>query len=506
MNIPLDRDSQKPVYVQIRDYLSRLIQSGKMPAGQKLPSIRALSTSIQVNKLTVIEAYSLLEADGLIHARQGSGYFVNFTATPYFTLRSTFAPSQDVIISQGGGAFFEQYTASIQARQQRDIVDFSSGFPPTSSSDNFQRVAKRAFTKAGDILFQEDFPQGQISLRQLIAQMLVQQGLEVLPEEIIITSGSQQALSLVMQYYLQKGDGDWVIVETPTYHGVLGILENLGAKVIGIPMTAEGMNLELLEQYLKSHRPKLIYTISTLHNPTGITTSQAHRQALLALAQQYECHILEDNAYEGLNFEPVPAPIKALDTHNLVTYISTFSKTLMPGLRVGYMVVTGEHHRHLVKQKLLNDLHVSTVSQAIVSEFLASGHYRRHLSRVRTSNLQGRNVMLQALERYFPDVVSWTIPKGGLFLWTHLPDYLPIQAICRDALAQNVLVADGAAFFPGGGYPAMRLNFCRTPEDIEQGIEILGGLLKNSLIPSFGSVGVSMALKLKSQTYTTLQR
>jgi DNA-binding transcriptional MocR family regulator len=230
-----------------------------------------------------------------------------------------------------------------------------------------------------------------------------------------------------MQYYLQKDD--WVIVETPTYHGALGILESLQAKVIGIPMTAEGMNLELLEQYLKTHRPKLIYTISTLHNPTGITTSLAHRQTLLMLAQQYECLILEDNAYEGLKFQPVPPPIKALDRHNLVTYISTFSKTLMPGLRVGYMVVAGEHHQPLVKHKLLNDLHVSTVSQAIMSEFLATGHYRRHLNRLRISNLQSRNLMLQALENYFPEAISWTVPQGGLFLWTHLPNYLPIEPI-----------------------------------------------------------------------------
>jgi len=190
------------------------------------------------------------------------------------------------------------------------------------------------------------------------------------------------------------------VVETPTYHGALAILENLRAKVIGIPMMVEGMNLELLEQYLCSHRPKLIYTISTLHNPTGITTSQSHRQRLLALAEQYECPLLEDNAYEGLQFEALPPPIKSLDRHDWVIYISTFSKTLMPGLRVGYMVVTGKHYRPILEQKLLHDLHVSTVSQAIVSEVLASGHYRRHLNRLRTNNLQSRNAMLQALERF----------------------------------------------------------------------------------------------------------
>lgn len=482
MKIPLVRQSPQPLYLQIRDYLSRLIQSGKLSPGTRLPSIRALSASIQVNKLTVIEAYGVLEADGLIQPRQGAGYFVNSTAVSSRHWHSNFAPAQTVIIQEyGDGSFFEQYTASLQAQTQGDILDFSSGFPGVPGLEAKARIAKRAVTRSADTLFQYGFPQGQLALRQQIAQMLLQQGLEVSTEELIITNGSKQGLSLAMRYYVQPGD--WVIVESPTYHGAIGILENLGAKIIGIPMTAEGMNLELLEQYLCSHRPKLIYTISTLHNPTGITTSQAHRQQLLLLAKHYESPILEDNAYEGLNFEPVPAPIKAIDRNDLVTYISTFSKTLMPGLRVGYMVATGEHYRPLLKQKILQDLHVSTVSQAIVSEFLASGHYRRHLSRLRTNNLQSRNAMLQALERYFPSQVCWTIPKGGLFLWVHLPAGLPIQAICREALAEKILVASGTAFFPNQqGYPAMRLNFSHSPAEIDLGILVLGKLLKEYLV------------------------
>ncbi len=476
VNIPLNRHSSQPIYQQIHSYLSGLIKSGRLQAGQKLPSIRTLSHHIQVNKLTVIQAYTYLEADGLIHARQGAGYFVNKTITSKFTLVSQFAPAQEVIISQGGSSFFEQYTTSLLAQHHKEILDFSSGFPRNHQIDNLQRISKRAIAKSFDSLFRYDFPEGQLFLRQQIALMLVTQGLEVSPDELIITNGSEQGISLAIYYYLKSGD--WAIVETPTYHGALSILDNLGVKVIGIPMTAGGMNLELLAQYLKSHKPKLIYTISTLHNPTGITTSLAHRQELLKLAQKYECPILEDNAYEGLNFEPVPTPIKALDNNHLVTYVSTFSKTLMPGLRVGYMVVTGTNYRQLVKQKALHDMHGSTVSQAIVSEFLTSGQFRRQLSQLQTRNLRSRNVMLQALESYFPDEVAWTIPKGGFFLWVHLANNLPIQEICRQALGQNVLVANGAAFFPGGGYPAMRLNFSHTPEEIQIGMKILGQLLK----------------------------
>ena len=250
-------------------------------------------------------------------------------------------------------------------------------------------------------------------------------------------------------------------------------------------MQSSGMNLELLEQYLISHRPKLIYTVSTLQNPTGITTSVEHRKELLTLAQKYDCLILEDNAYEGLNFTPVPPPIKSLDRSDSVIYTGTFSKTLMPGLRVGYLLATGQNYRPLLKQKLFHDLHVSTVSQAIVSEYLASGHHRRHLNHLQESNLSSRNAMLKALANHFPLEATWTVPNGGLFLWVQLPSEISMVSIARQAWLENVFVYPGIPFFPGQkGYNALRLNFSHSPEIIERGITILGRLIKKHLVNS----------------------
>ncbi len=485
MKIWLERESAKPIYLQIRDRISRLIKSGVLQPGDRLPSIRSLAESLQVNKLTIIEAYNVLEADGIISARQGSGYFVNCVNRSSTNLKSTFAPVQNVIIpEQGRSSFFDMYTATVEAQAQPGIINFGCGFPhPPKDID---LIARRALRQTPDGLFKYDLPQGQLTLRRQIAQMLIQQGMEVTAEDLIVTNGSEQGLSLALHYYLQPGD--WAIVETPTYFGALASLENLGAKIIGIPMTAQGMNLDLLEKYLKSHRPKLIYTISALHNPTGITTTQAHRQELLALAEKYECAILEDNAYEGLTFESAPAPIKAFDKQDLVIYLGTFSKTLMPGLRVGYMVVTGKHFHKILERKLLHDLHTSTISQAIVSEYLASGHLRRHLNRLRTENLHTRDAMLAALERYFPQEARWTVPKGGLFLWVQLPEHTPIQTIRIEALSQNVLVPCHSVFFPDRkGYPAMRLTFTPSPEEIEQGVSVLGKLLKKYLCAKIAS-------------------
>lgn len=478
MKIPIDRQAAKPIYLQIRDRFNRLIESGTFQAGDRLPSIRALATTIQVNKLTVIEAYSILEADGLIHARPGAGYFVNPLGTTAQPEKSNFAPIQEVVIPENKSiSFMEIYQLSVQVKTKPGAIDFSSGFPISSGLKDLQRHARRAMKQVTENLFNYDFPQGQATLRQQTAKMLIQLGLEISADDLIITNGSKQGLSLVMNHYLHPGD--WIVTESPTYYGTLDIIENIGAKIVGIPMQSSGMNLELLEQYLKSHRPKLIYTVSTFQNPTGITTTLQHRQQLLALAQQYGCLILEDNAYEGLNFAPVPPPIKSLDCSDTVIYTGTFSKTLMPGLRVGYLLATGKHYHPLVQQKLFHDLHVSTVSQAIVREYLASGQYRHHLNHLRSSNLASRNAMLQALENYFPDEATWTIPNGGLFLWVQLPPEISLVSLAHQAWSENVFVYPGTPFFPGQkGYNALRLNFSHPSETIDRGIAVLGKLLK----------------------------
>ncbi|MGG6294812.1 PLP-dependent aminotransferase family protein [Leptolyngbya sp. AN02str] len=481
MKIPLDRRSPQPVYQQIRSRIRRLIESGALQPGDRLPSIRTLAENAQVNKLTVIEAYGVLEAEGLIYARAGAGYFVCQPRVETAHPESTFAPTQDVIIPNSGEiSYFDFYMTAIRTPETSDMVMFNSGFTHPVGMENAQRIARRALKQSSNTLYFYDLPQGQLTLRKQIAQLMIQQGLEISPENLIVTNGSMQGIALTMRHYIQPGD--WVIVESPTYYGALAILQQLGARIIGIPMTKEGMNLSLLAQYLHSHRPVLIYTMSTLHNPTGITTSMAHRQEMLAIAAQYQCPILEDNAYEGLSFEAVPPPIKALDDQSLVIYAGTFSKTLMPGLRVGYLVATGDAYQPLLESKLLMDLCASTASQTIVSEFLASGHYRRHLTSLRMCNLQGRNTMLAALERYFPPEAKWTVPTGGTFLWVTLPESVPMQQLCHEAAQQQVMITPGSGFFPNQqGYPALRINFSQDPDKIERGISVLGGLIRRYL-------------------------
>lgn len=496
MKIPLNRQAKQPIYLQIRDRIGHLIQAGHLLPDAQLPSIRVLAQTVKVNKLTVLEAYSVLEADGLVRAKQGSGYFINPPSSRTsdqvsgqisgrkaaheadLVARSRqFNPAQEVILpTHGINAFPKIYAASLHTHARADYIDFGLGFPQPSGLEDLQRIARRAM-KAAHTFFHPGDPQGDLGLREQITQILIQQGLEISPENIIVTSGSMQSLSLLVEHFVSPGDR--VMVEAPTYHGFLSTLQQQSAQIVGIPMTPQGMNLDLLAQYLESHRPKLIYTISTLHNPTGITTPVAHRKKLLSLAEHHGCLVIEDNAYEPLSFDLTPPPIKAFDTSDRVIYVGTFSKTLMPGLRVGYMAVTGAAAQALTERKLLHDFHVSTASQAIIKEYLSSGHYRRRLVRLRTLHRERQAHMIAALLRYFPDNVTWTVPNGGTFLWMQLPDTISLAQVCEAAAAQKVLVGSGAAFFPTQqGYPALRLNFSLPPAATERGVKILGDILK----------------------------
>ena len=192
--------------------------------------------------------------------------------------------------------------------------------------------------------------------------------------------------------------------------------------------------------------------------------------------------MIEDNAYEPLSFEITPPPIKALDTTDRVIYVGTFSKTLMPGLSVGYMAVTGKEHSALTNRKMIHDFRTSMASQAIVKEYLSSGHYRRRLNQMRTLHRDRRDCMVQALVRHFPLSATWTVPEGGTFLWIQLPDAIALQPLCHAAAKRKVLVGSGAAFFPKNqGYPALRLNFSLPPEETERGIQVLGEILQDML-------------------------
>jgi DNA-binding transcriptional MocR family regulator len=306
-----------------------------------------------------------------------------------------------------------------------------------------------------------------------------------MPDEIIITSGSMQGLSLVAQALGRRGDT--VLVEQPTYMGMIHILEMQGLRPIPIPFDAEGPELDAIERALRVERPRFMYTVPTFHNPTGFNMSSTRRRDLLQLASRNHLPIVEDDIYGMLAYDaPPPLAMKANDPADLVIYISSFSKVLMPGLRVGYMVAPQAFYDHLLSLKRANDLFGTTFVQHAVAEFLRQGRLRAHLKRVLPVYRSRRDALLRSLARYMPSGVTWTKPTGGYSSWVTLPED-NMLAVYRAALGHGLAFTPGEAFLIAPRTSRhLRLCFGNQPaEDIADLVAILGDLIRNQPADSF---------------------
>jgi GntR family transcriptional regulator/MocR family aminotransferase len=296
----------------------------------------------------------------------------------------------------------------------------------------------------------------------------------------LITAGSQQAISLVSQLLLKPGDT--ILVESPTYSGALELFRALDFDVVGIPVDKQGMQVETLERLLQQHHPKLIYTIPNFHNPTGTCLSNARRRELIVLADRYNIPILEDDFVGDLRYDGRTQPsLKALDPGGRVIYASTFSKMLMPGLRVGFLLIEGPVYESLVNFKRVNDLATSTLIQRALEAYVTVGRYQAHLRRSCQMFRKRRDAMVAAIRRYLPAGVQFDTPQGGLFLWVRLPDKISSVDLLPLACKEGVDFVPGNRFFPDGiqGRDSMRLNFAvQTPDEIEEGVKRLGRAVK----------------------------
>lgn len=275
---------------------------------------------------------------------------------------------------------------------------------------------------------------------------------------------------------------DVILVESPTYSIAMELFRTLGFQLVGIPVDSQGMQVEKLEKLLQQHHPKLIYTIPNFHNPTGTCLNSARRRQLIVLADRYNVPILEDDFVGDLRYEGRSQPsLKALDPGGQVIYVSTFSKMLMPGLRVGFLMADGPVYDSLLGLKRLSDLATSTLIQRALEAYVTVGRYQAYLRRSCQAFHKRRDAMLAAIDRYLPAGVSFDPPQGGLFLWLRLPENLSSEELLSLACEEGVAFAPGNSFFPegSGGQDRMRLNFVAQPvEEIEEGIKRLGKAIK----------------------------
>jgi GntR family transcriptional regulator/MocR family aminotransferase len=483
MRIPLDRQSSIPLYQQIETYLRQGILSGSLAADTRLPASRQLAHDLGVNRLTVENAYAELEIEGLIYSKMGSGTYV-LPASPLLTLPQA-----------GSGASWPLWQQSIEFQsratkrkpadeifkgtaQAPHLISFASGIGDAHlfPAEDFRKVLQTVMRRDGIAALDYGEPNGHAPLRETITHILASQGLQTRPENVLITAGSQQALSLVSQLLLKPGDV--ILVESPTYSGALDLFRALNFQVVGIPVDNHGMQVERLEKLMQQHHPKLIYTIPNFHNPTGTCLSTARRRQLIILADRYNIPILEDDFVGDLRYEGRTQPaLKALDPGGRVIYVSTFSKILMPGLRVGFLVSEGPVYNSLVDFKRVNDLATSTLVQRALEAYVTVGRYQSHLRRSCQIFHKRRDVMLSAIQRYLPTEVHLDSPQGGMFIWLQLPDKLSSEKLFPLAWQEGVTFAPGNEFFPDalGGRNWLRLNFvAQAPDQIEEGFKRLG--------------------------------
>ena len=378
----------------------------------------------------------------------------------------------------------------LKLTESPDIISFAGGLPAPDvfPVDEFAAACDKVLHEQGALALQYGTTEGYRPLREMIARHTQRYGINITPENVMITSGSQQALDLIGRIFINRGDR--VLVEEPTYLGALQAWNAYGAEYVTVEMDEDGMKPDALESALRSG-PKFIYVLPNFQNPTGVTLSLERRIKLIELADRYGVPIIEDDPYGQLRYEG--EHIKSVVTldnefrengeagyRGNVIYMSTFSKTLAPGIRLAWVIAPPEVIRKLVQSKQGADLHTATFNQMVAYEVAHGGFLDRHIWLIRRVYGERRNLMLDAMDEFFPREVSWTRPKGGLFLWGMLPEEMSSAEVLKRAIAQNVAFVPGAAFHASGrGTNTMRINFSyATPDKMLVGIERLGKVLR----------------------------
>lgn len=484
MEIRIDRASPVPVYKQIVLGIRQMILAGRLPEGFRLPPERRLAEALGVNRSTVLAAYRELKSEALLDAHVGRG-----TAVASRTRGGL--PSGAVQPLRWGQLAREDAPGTedplvrdfLELTERKDLIALALGLPAPDllPLTDFRELEDAVETELGPDLLLHSPTEGVTAFRETLCQLLIARGIDCDLQEVMVTSGSQQALDLIARVLVEPGDV--VLVEEPSYFGALQVFRHAHARLLGIPTDGEGMQIEVLEALLARHQPKLIYTLPTFQNPSGAVMSLDRRRRLLELAYRYQVPILEDDPYSELRYEGQAIPsLKALDREGFVIYVSSFSKVLFPGLRVAFMAAPRPLVRLVALIKQCSDLHSSTAAQWLVERFIRTGRFARHMDRMRQAYGTRRTAMAEALAENAPPRLSWALPQGGFYFWCRAETVVPHSRLLALAAERQVSYLPGQPCFledPGPTY--LRLNFTfPTPEQIRSGIPRLMEALREA--------------------------
>ncbi|MBK1680960.1 PLP-dependent aminotransferase family protein [Rhodocyclus tenuis] len=463
-------------YEQLAELLAHDIRSGKFPAGTRLPSVRTIVHQHEVSPSTVFQAYYRLENLGLVRARERSGYFVTSTGIASLPEPETFsAPrlSQAVDISR-------LVFSVLEATQDRDILPLGSAF---ASPHLFplRRLAKSLAATARFIDPWEtvaSLAPGHWPLRQQIALRYLALGMPQPPEQIVITNGAIEALNLCLSAVASPGDV--VAIESPGFYAAAQTLERLKMKALEIPVIPKrGIDLDALAQAIEQHPVKACWFMTNFQNPMGTTMSDSDKQALVLLLARHQIPLIEDDVYGELYFGTrQPLPAKAHDTDGLVMHCSSFSKSLAPGYRIGW-VAPGRFGQKIEQLKLMTTLSASVPAQVALADYLQNGGYDKHLRKLRYALETQQTLMYEAISRHFPADVRVTRPAGGYFLWLEFSEDIDTLALHQLAAEEGISITPGPVFSASRQYRnCIRLNYGIPWNDgCEAGMSLLGRLI-----------------------------
>ncbi|HEC76038.1 MAG TPA: PLP-dependent aminotransferase family protein [Thermoplasmatales archaeon] len=398
----------------------------------------------------------------------------------------------------GYGKFYAKRAVHFRASEIREllaisqkpgVISFAGGLPNPKAFpiEEIREIINKILTEDGAKALQYGPTSGLMEFRREIAKFVSRFSIKADINNVLATVGSQQALDIVGRLFLDENDV--VIVGLPTYLGAINAFVAYGPKLVGVPLDENGINVDLLEKKIKElkskgEKIKIIYTVPTFQNPAGVELSEDRRKRMIEIAEKYDLLVVEDEPYSMLRFEgKMLKPIKHYDEEGRVIYMATFSKILSPGIRLAYVIASEEIARKMIIAKQSMDLCTPTFTQIIAYHYIKNGYIEKHIPKIIEMYRRKRDIMLESMEKYFPEECKWTKPRGGMFLWAELPKKINTKEMFDEAIKEKVAYVHGRAFHvDGSGENTMRLNFTNPADDaIEEGIKRLAEVIKKRL-------------------------
>lgn len=463
----LDKELDIPLYVQLYEKFKILIEENQFEV-DKLPSIRSLSNSIGVNNVTVVSAYKLLEQEGYVYSIKGSGTYIKRSPIPI-----------DIPYLEDGD--MELMVSGILPLP-KDSINFASVSPTADlfPIEEFKQSLVEVLDRDGGKAFLYPEITGYEQLRESISKFLMDNySTKVNKDQILITSGGQQGLDIISKTLINPGD--CIFVENPTYSGALAVFKSRGAKIVGIPMADNGIDLDLLKSYIKRYKPKFLYMMTNYQSPTTYSYSDTKKVELLSLAKEHEFYIIEDDFLTDLYFDnKKKTPLKSIDKLDQVIFIKSFSKIFMPGVRIGFITLPNKLFKDIVKAKHTTDISSSGFLQRAFDLYLRKGYWKSHIEKVKRVYSEKYNIMTKELDKLSKYGITYLEPNGGLSIWLKLPEDIDAFSLYNQCGENGLAIVPGKVFFTDESIYSnyIRLSFGSVDNNqITEGLSILENII-----------------------------